>query len=85
MATFFCIQVRSITRPLWYEPRHDHEWAGKAISATTVSALREAIAQVADQRTLSFRIHARIVTSRGEPVERWKIRPGKAWRAWRKF
>ncbi len=81
----FHIQVRSITTPVWYEDRSDFSERPRPTRADTVSELRNAIISAADSRTLAFTQHVRIVTNDGKPVERWKIRPGRAVRAWRKW
>lgn len=81
----FHIQVKDICSPIWFEDRSRFSQSPRPTRGATVSELREVIQDAADNRTLSFTQHVRIVTDGGSPVERWKIRPGVATKAWRKW
>lgn len=83
--TGFQIQVQSIQWDIWVKPEDPFRQAPKLVSSTSVEELRDSIRQAADERTLSFAQHVRIVTDDGAPVERWKITPGVAKRLRRRY
>lgn len=70
----FVIQERAIMQRIWFEP--DQRFMN-ATRGSSVSVLRDAINAYADQTTLSFAQHFRIVTRDGAPVTRFVVRPGR--------
>lgn len=85
MSRGFQLQVKSITSPVWYVDTGAYSQRPQLTKSHSVSELRESIQKAADVRTLSHTLHVRIVTDDGDPVERWKIKPGRAKKAWRKW
>lgn len=79
----FQIQKKSIRRNIWVVPGRFDDVTSPYSSS--VAELRQQIADAADRRTLDFVAHYRIVTDRGDPVERWSVRPGKARRLLRRY
>ena len=80
----FTLQTRAIWNDIWYEPR-DILWNTTKTRSDSVEELRQEIRQRADNRTLGFTEHVRIITYEGDPVERWAIRPGEAKKLKRKY
>lgn len=72
----FQIQVKSISNDIWVIPDR-YDWKSKAVRSQRSSDLVAAIHEAADERTLSFAQHVRIVTDDGDPVSRWKIWSGR--------
>ena len=71
----FLLQKRlNEVRDIWGPPDNDRLPVGSA----SVATLREVITKYADGYTYAMPEQYRIITRRGEPVERWKVRPGSA-------
>lgn len=78
MSADFTIQRRSISGGIWHTangfrfrgPDHRAE-------SGSIEELRAQLRRVADTETLSFWQHYRIITADGDPVERYKLKPGQ--------
>lgn len=80
----FILQTKAIGNGIWYEAE-GILWEHTRTRGGSVEELRKEIRQRADERTLSFAEHVRIITYLGGPVERWKIRPGTAKKLRRRY
>lgn len=73
----FQLQIRSGDGLIWFPPQSfKHE--NLPIEADSVSELRDTISELANKTTWPYWEHYRIITGNGNPVERWKIKPGRA-------
>lgn len=83
MRSQFVLQQKDIYSRIWHEPEpsYGEEYVTRADNA---SELRTAIQYLADHYTSTLPTHYRIITHHGNPVERWKVRAGRARKTWRK-
>lgn len=81
MAKFLLQELRHEVRDIWVPPSPIRKLPSQSDS---VAELRKALADLADRETWAWWRHYRIVTSDGNPVERWKIKPGRAVKTRRK-
>lgn len=73
----FKIQQKSIMHDIWVTPTRQHDWYSLPVTADQVSVLNDSVLEYANQRTLDFATHIRIVTEDGAPVSRFKVWPGR--------
>lgn len=82
MSRKFQVQERFIMPTIWGMP---WDYKNIPVSADNVPVLRKAIQDYADTYTGSSPEQYRIITQHGGPVERWKVRPGKATKMRRRY
>ncbi|KTS90657.1 hypothetical protein NS183_07665 [Microbacterium testaceum] len=78
MSGRFVIQHRSLAARVWHTATgYRFEGAGRSAESDSVDKLRSILAQLADTETLGFWQDYRIITADGEPIERYKLKPGR--------
>lgn len=78
MSADFTIQRRSISAGICHTANgYRFRGAGNRAESGSIDELRAQLRRVADTETLSFWQHYRIITADGEPVERYKLKPGR--------